>query len=435
MSVLLGLPGFELLAVSEHDGELELAVETTAGEAFCEACGVRARLHDRRPTWVRDLPIGGRPVTLVWVKRVWRCAEMLCPRVTWTETVEAIGARMSLTERARAEACRRVGQDADSVAEVARAYGAGWATIMAAVTEHGQRLLAADDRMEPVRALGLDATAFLAATAQHPTLFVTGFVDVDRHRLLDVVEDRCGASVSGWLSRQDTGWRDGVQTVALDPHAGYRSGLLAGFADRADRGLAAPVYVVDHFHAIGLANAAIDDIRRRVQQDTLGHRGRSGDPLYGIRRVLLRGAERLSTRAWDRLLAGLDAGDPHGELGAAWIAKEDLRRVYAAPDQTQAQRRLTDLHSRCARSDVPELRRLARTIGRWQTEILAYFDTRHASNGPTEAVNLLMKQVKRVGFGFRSFTNYRLRLLLHCGLTWNTHITTPIRGRLPRLAA
>ncbi len=261
MSVLLGLPGFELLAVSEHDGELELAVETTAGEAFCEACGVRARLHDRRPTWVRDLPIGGRPVTLVWVKRVWRCAEMLCPRVTWTETVEAIGARMSLTERARAEACRRVGQDADSVAEVARAYGAGWATIMAAVTEHGQRLLAADDRMEPVRALGLDETAFLAATAQHPTLFVTGFVDVDRHRLLDVVEDRCGASVSGWLSRQDTGWRDGVQTVALDPHAGYRSGLLAGFADRADRGLAAPVYVVDHFHAIGLANAAIDDIR------------------------------------------------------------------------------------------------------------------------------------------------------------------------------
>jgi transposase len=437
-TVLLGLPGFRLLAVSEHDGELELAVETTAGEAFCQACGVRARLHDRRPTWVRDLPAAGRPVTLVWVKRVWRCRETLCPKVTWTEVAEAVGARMSLTERARLEACRRVGQDADSVAEVARALGTGWGTIMAAVTEHGRRLLdeATDtDRMGRVRALGLDETAFLAANASHPTLFVTGFVDLDRGRLLDVVENRCGASVSGWLAAQHIGWRDGVETVALDPHAGYRSGLLAGFADRTERGLPAPVYVVDHFHAIQLANAAIDDIRRRVQQDTLGHRGRSGDPLYGIRRVLLRGAERLTTRAWDRLFAGLDAGDPHGEVGAAWIAKEDLRRVYAAGNEREARRRLTDLHARCIRSDVPELRRLARTIGRWQTEILAYFHTQHASNGPTEAVNLLVKRIKRVGFGFRNFTNYRLRLLLHCGIAWNTHVTAPIRGRLPRLAA
>jgi hypothetical protein len=44
-------------------------VATTAEEGWCPACGVRARSHDRRPRWVRDLPAGGRPVTLVWVKR------------------------------------------------------------------------------------------------------------------------------------------------------------------------------------------------------------------------------------------------------------------------------------------------------------------------------------------------------------------------------
>jgi transposase len=223
--------------------------------------------------------------------------------------------------------------------------------------------------------------------------------------------------------------------VALDPHAGYRSGLLTGFADRAERALPAPTYVVDHFHAIKLANAAIDDIRRRVQQDTLGHRGRSNDPLYRIRRVLLRGAERLTERAWTRMLAGLDAGDPHGEVCAAWLAKEELRLVYAAPDERDARRRLTDFYLRCGFSDVPELERLAGTIDRWQTEILAFFRTGHASNGRTEAVNLLVKRIKRVGFGFRNFTNYRLRLLLHAGVRWDTHVTTPIRGRLPRLAA
>lgn len=262
---MLGLSGFRLLAVAEYGGELEQAIETTADEAFCPACGVRARLHDRRPVWVRDLPAGGRPVTLVWVKRVWRCREATCAKQTWTETSEAIGARMSLTERARAEACRRVGRDADSVAEVARAFGAGWATIMAAVTEHGQRLLADDHRMDDVRALGLDETAFLAANHEHSTLFVTGFVDLARGRLLDVVEDRCGASVSGWLAGQDVSWRDTVETVALDPHAGYLNGLRAGFGDRQVRGLPAPRLVIDHFHAIKLANAAIDDVRRRTQ--------------------------------------------------------------------------------------------------------------------------------------------------------------------------
>ena len=110
-TAMLGLPGFVLLAVSEHDGEFEQAIETTATEEFCRGCGAQARAHDRRPVRVRDLPSGGRPVTLIWVKRVWRCAESGCPVTTWTETAEAIRPRASLSERARAAACRRVGED------------------------------------------------------------------------------------------------------------------------------------------------------------------------------------------------------------------------------------------------------------------------------------------------------------------------------------
>ena len=92
-TAMLGLDGFVLLAVSTHDGELEQAIETAAVEDFCRGCGVQARLHDRRPTWVRDLPAGGRPVTLVWVKRVWRCVQPGCPVATWTETSPAIAPR------------------------------------------------------------------------------------------------------------------------------------------------------------------------------------------------------------------------------------------------------------------------------------------------------------------------------------------------------
>ncbi|WP_299239734.1 transposase [uncultured Actinomyces sp.] len=44
--------------------------------------------------------------------------------------------------------------------------------------------------------------------------------------------------------------------------------------------------VLDAFHIVKLAGDALDEVRRRVQQDTLGHRGRKGDPLYQIRLLL-----------------------------------------------------------------------------------------------------------------------------------------------------
>jgi len=136
-TVALGLPGFVVLAAAEYGGELELLVETTESVTGCPRCGVVATLHDRKPRWVRDLPAGGRPVVLVWLKRVWRCLEAACPQRTWSEPSAVIRARSVLTERARAECARRVGQDATDVARVAVDLGVGWGTVMRAVWEYG----------------------------------------------------------------------------------------------------------------------------------------------------------------------------------------------------------------------------------------------------------------------------------------------------------
>jgi transposase len=100
-TVMLGLEGMAVLAVSERDGELEYAIETTASTGWCPVCGAAARLHGRRPTWVRDLPAGDRPVTLVWVKRIWRCTHVECEQQTWTEAHPQIRARASWSERAQ----------------------------------------------------------------------------------------------------------------------------------------------------------------------------------------------------------------------------------------------------------------------------------------------------------------------------------------------
>ena len=428
-TAMLGLPGFVLLAVSEVDGELEQAVETIAEREFCGSCGVLAAPHGRRPVRVRDLPAAGRPVTLIWVKRVWRCPEPRCPKRTWTETSEHIGRRASLTERARAAACRRVGEDGHDVAAVAVEYGAGWHTIMRAVRDHGGPLIEDPARLDEVAAVGVDETAFLASTGRHHTEFVTGIVDLTgAPRLLDVVPGRSGKALSDWVSARDQTWRDGIAVAALDPFRGYATALRIQ--------LPGAVRVLDAFHVTRLGLAALDEVRRRVQQQTLARRGHRDDPLYRIRRLLRRAPETLSAPAWTRLETGLVLGDPAGEVAQAWMAAHELRYLYRrGRDLADARRRLHDVLQRCVFSDVPELLRLARTLDAWRDELLAYFTTGGVSNGPTEAINLLIKRIKRVSFGFRNFDNYRLRLLLHCGVRWHTPIATPIRGRPPRLAA
>ena len=136
-----------------------------------------------------------------------------------------------------------------------------------------------------------------------------------------------------------------------------------------------------------------------------------------------------------RLRAGLAAGDSTGEVAAAWQGKELLRAVYAAVGTAAARAALGRFYRWCDGVQVAELSRLARTVRAWEVEILAFHATNGCSNGPTEALNLLIKKVKRVGHGFRNFANYRLRLLLHCGVAWQTHRTARLRGRSPHLAA
>ncbi len=132
------------------------------------------------------------------------------------------------------------------------------------------------------------------------------------------------------------------------------------------------------------------------------------------------------------MLLGLRVGDPHDELLGAWLAKENVRDLYLANDRADAEVLIDKTIAGCAEDDVPEVRSLGKTLGAWRTEILAHHDT-GASNGPTEGLNLYVKKVKRCGHGFRSFENYRLRVLLHTGgVTWPNRPQPPrIRARAP----
>ena len=216
--------------------------------------------------------------------------------------------------------------------------------------------------------------------------------------------------------------------MACDLHEGYRVGTASAPRPRRPGGRSVP--------RVAVANRCLDEVRRRVQNEELGHRGRKDDPLYTIRRVLLTGSERLNARGVDRMALGLRLGDPNDEVLGAWLAKEYARDIYLTDDRAEAAVLLDRLIIGCARrrgAGDPKPRTHPHSTGGKQ--ILAHHAT-GASNGPTEAMNLLVKKIKRCGHGFRSFANYRLRVLLYCGgIKWNAHPATTMRGHSPQLVA
>ncbi len=426
-TALVGMPGFVVGVQEPLDGEWWLYVETTTDFVGCSSCGTRAVGHGRTTSLVRDLPIAGRSTVLVFARRRWRCPEAACAVNTWSEQVDEISPRVSITKRARARLAVMVNTEGMSIAAAAAEFGVGWHTANRAVAEFTDPPIADPDRLEGVTAIGVDEKRFLNATAEHRTIFTSQIVDLDRHRLLDVLQGRSRDVLGDWLAKRGKSWCANVTLATLDPAAGYRAALFEHLPNA--------TLVVDHFHAVKLANAAIDDVRRRVQQATLGHRGRRADPLYRARRVLLTGFERLSDDRVAWMFDMLAAGDPDGEVAAAVLAKELLREAYAAVDAAHAHRRLIVFFQHCADAEIPELVRLARTIDRWSDELLAYHRTGRSSNGRVENTHMLAEKIRRNAHGFTNHANYRRRLLGRLGVQWATVPTRRIRGRQPRLIA
>lgn len=414
--LLVGLPDVDVLAVTDAgDGESLLVIEVSsrADQGWCSKCGVKARIKDITSVALVDMTCFGRSARLVWHKQRWSCAQAECPAGSWTITDERIAPpRARLTDRAGRWATNQVGSGDRSVSDIANELGCDWHTVMDAVRRYGQALLKADtNRCAGVEALGLDETLFVRRGEKHLKKWATSVVDVGGGgrdaRLVEVIEGRTAKKVSAWINKQPDTWKDPIRWGTLDMSGPYRKAFTDSLPDA--------VQVADPFHVIKHANSKVDACRRRVQNDTLGHRGRKDDPLFRSRRLLTKAHERLDDKGNAKLLGFLEAGDPKGEVRMTWHAKETLRGLYQVVSPVEAAEYLDSFIDDASDESMPEeVRSLARTLKRWRDLILAWH-TAKVTNGPAESMNNLIKKVKRVGHGFRNFANYRIRVLLYAG--------------------
>jgi transposase len=198
--------------------------------------------------------------------------------------------------------------------------------------------------------------------------------------------------------------------------------LCSIYASAVRRMLPHAILTADLFHVVQLAVKAVADVRRRVVRARYGRRGRSGDPEYGIKSLLVRNLEHLSPAQFGKIMDTLGGNRYGQEIAVAWIGKEKLRDVLnlraritgSVPCQRQVRDRLFAFYDWCAQhDDIPELVTLARTISRWETEITAAVTT-GVTNATSESLNRLAKLEARLAYGFRNPLNQRRRVRIAC---------------------
>ena len=405
---MVGLKDVRVVHYKRQVREVELMIEQLVGIVQCPSCGGKAEVKERPVVGYVDLPVYGTPMRLAWKKHRMRCLNLSCPKRTWVLTDHRIAAKgCLLTTRAAKWATVQVGTGR-TVLEVAGELDCDWHTVNDAVTTYGSALLKADrKRLNKTTAIGLDETNFIRLGSKGYSDYATTVADVENHQIIDILPSRKFTDVARWLHQQPPAWKERIAFGALDMSDAYAA-VFTVVLPKAKQ-------VVDPFHAIALANRCLDAIRRRVQAQQLGHRGRRDDPLYRARRLLLTSEEHLDAEKVERLRSLLELGDPNAEVAIAYRVKERLRDFYRASDQSEARDILEELVGHCSKEAMPpELQRLARTLRRWFDKICNYHLAR-VTNGPTEALNNLVKRIKRIGFGFRNFENYRIRALLYAG--------------------
>jgi transposase len=368
-------------------GGMILEAEKTSEMEVCPKCATPSRsVYDHRWVFLKDEPLQNKPVRLRIRKRRFRCPDCRRP---FTEPVPGVRKGYRTTERYR----RRLlwaHENFSDLKRVRRAYHCSGGLLYRVLYE--QLELKRRQRQYPWPAkLGLDEHFFKHDKRRGFRSFVTMVVDHRNHRLMEVVDGKETAVLEASLAHIPG--RENVRWVSVDMCDSYRS-FVRNFFPNAR-------LVADKFHVLRLVTPAIN----RYLRDLVVPKA-----LNPLRAMLRKNRRKLKPWWRSRLDRWLEK---HPQLRELYELKEGLSRFYRIKGYRRAAKALTRLTDAMSLSRVPEVQTLRRTLMRWRTEVLAYFVSR-LTNARTEGYNAKAKLVKRQGYGYKSFGNYRLQLLNSC---------------------
>jgi len=373
-SLLLGIPGLAVTAVTRDDGgwttvDVATAPELREQARLCPGCGVRAAIKEWVTTTPRDLPLGDRRIRARWRKMRLACRNTECPVRTFTEWLPAVPPRARLTARLRTRIGAAIGGDLMPAATAARRYGVSDRTATAAFTAYADQQLAdLREHAEPVEAAGIDEfrrgiPAPADGDEQARPEWFTHLVDLGDGGTLGLAQGRTGEAGKSLLN----GHASTLRYLAMDLSAPYRSGAPAGVT-----------VIADAFHLVKLANRKIGDAFRRLSYRTEHPHEEIGLP-RPLHYMLRYNIEALDPDHLGIIIDTLDSDADGQQIAAVWIAKEQLRallalratKTHVTPAPSAVRDRLATFYLWCAgHADIPETRTLATTIEKWQQPVI-----------------------------------------------------------------
>lgn len=364
----------------------EFWLENKSSQEFCPKCASPSQsVYDHRDVIVKDEPLRDVAVLLHIKKRRFWCKPCQKP---FTEPIKGIQKGYRTTQRYRdfvRKACDRFG-DLKQVRKVARCSSNYLYKVLYEGLEHR---CARQFAPWPQR-IGMDEHFFRKSDYGHRA-FVTVFVDLKRRRIKEVVDGKQSSILRANLD--NIPGRENVKHIALDLCDSYKS-FAKDFFPNAQ-------LVADKFHVLRLLNPSIDKYRKEVTGDRR---------TLPVRRILLANGKRLDPWVRNELHTWLQK---YPILNEVYFYKEALHKLYRIKGYQAAKSALINITDSMANSKIHEIKTLRRTLIKWSSEVLAYFET-PITNATTEGFNNKAKVIKRRAYGYRSFKNYRLRLITAC---------------------
>lgn len=355
---------------------------------YCPKCATPSRsTYDHRRVRVRDTPIRGEGIHLVIRKRRLWCKPCGKP---FTEPLAGIKKGKRHTERYLSSlhwAC----ENFVDLKKVRRAYACSSWLVYQAYYRHLER-----KRIEKLsypwpKIIGIDEHAFRKKRSTGQTEFATMIVDHVNKRVREVAYGKTTGELRDQLS--DIKGRENVKYVTLDLCDPFKNFAREFFPDAK--------LVADKFHVLRLLSPALLKKRYEIAGSRADLRAK---------KLLLMSSHRLSY--FDRLAIHRFL-ENYPELHELYQWKERLHGFYRIRGFDRARAALIAITDSMAHSEIKEIKTLRRTLLKWREEILNYFLT-GLTNARVEGFNNRAKVVKRMGYGYKSFKNYRLRVLSAC---------------------
>ena len=285
-------------------------------------------------------------------------------------------------------------QAASSVNKASKLLRLSWDAVHAIMERAVERGLQRRNE-EPIKYVGIDEKSF--GKGQD---YISLMVDIDGSRVIEVAKDRSAESCDELWSSLSESQKEGVLAVATDFWQAYRNSIREQ-VPHAD-------IVHDHFHISQYLTEAVDLVRRGENREL----NKDGDgALKGTRQLWLYNSEKLDAEQNEQIEKAQRVAI---KTSRAWAIKEMFRKFWNYQSETWAGKFFTCWYSWAIRSRLKPIKKVATMLKKHLSGLLAYF--RHPiTNAKSEAFNGRVQAIKSAARGFRSFQNYRDRILFYCG--------------------